>query len=159
MVCNSTDAAQIPIAEGTNVDDLCEAIKLKLKRFSNVDADQIVIKREGVKLARNLLIQEIDASTPNIALHFEIVIEKQNIDELVEAVEGLNSALSSSEWPSPVFGLGTHALSINLIKTGKEMDDHFKETRYWTYPGKLSSDATFGKYTNLPRGGRVEQMH
>ena len=47
------EAAQIPIAVGTNVDDLCEAIKLKLKRFSHVDADQIVIKREGVKLARN----------------------------------------------------------------------------------------------------------
>ena len=85
----------------------------------------------------------------------------------MEAVEGLkfstapnqNSALSFSESPSPAFGLGTHALSNNLIKTGKEMDDHFKETRYWTYPGKLSSDATIGKYTNLPRGGRVEQMH
>ena len=38
------------------------------------------------------------------------------------------------------------------------MKDFFDDKLYWTYPDKLMLDATFGEYTTVPRGGRVEQM-
>ena len=164
---NSYQRVKILIPGSSDLDDLCEAIKLKLPEFKSVGVHLFVIKsHENIILARNILISDLGAVTYDTALRAEIGTGSQSIDELMGGLKGLkvtesnhSSAMSFSNSPSLAVGFGTRAVLINPIETGKEMKDHFDDKRYWTYPDELMLDATFGEYTNLPRGGRVEQMH
>ena len=160
-------AVKISIGSDGDVVDLCQAMKLNLRRLRDVDEDHIVISRTGLELARDLRMETIDAFTAATAVDFEIISEgEQSVDEISNDINALtfstvpnqSSETSFSESLSPALGLATLVVLIKSIDTQKDMEDHFNDKLYWTYPDKLKLDATFGEYTNLPRGGRVEQM-